>query len=373
MIAYVELFSSSFKLALTLWPIISLVLTLPILAFIYHRNHVLSWGSTVTAYVSVLYGVGLLTFTQYPMPDDPTLYCFTHHKPPQLNIFAFIPQILYGGMNDILQLLLNVMFFLPMGFMLYRWAKWRWWIAIPFAFGCSVFIETTQLTGVWGLYPCAYRQFDVDDMLTNTLGGALGYGIGAIYTKFVPQRITATPGTVTQPGFIHRMVSLIIDYLFCFITYLVCSYGFIWAFFECARNNLDGTYSLGPLLVDLSITRKGAIGVAIVAFLIFEVWIPAAHRGRSLGAMYTHMTFETKERHGWTRVLFYVIRSIIMGALFVLAMIGNHWFWTVWLFLLVFYIFARKMPWDYVPGTVLPEPPTLHETVETSPVESTEE
>ena len=31
-------------------------------------------------------------------------------------------------------------------------------------------VELTQLTGFWGLYPCAYRQFDVDDLLMNFTG-----------------------------------------------------------------------------------------------------------------------------------------------------------------------------------------------------------
>jgi glycopeptide antibiotics resistance protein len=39
----------------------------------------------------------------------------------------------------------------------------------------SLSVESTQLTGTWGLYPCAYRKFDVDDLILNTLGVALGF------------------------------------------------------------------------------------------------------------------------------------------------------------------------------------------------------
>ena len=38
----------------------------------------------------------------------------------------------------------------------------------------SAMIETTQITGVWGIYPCPYRVFDVDDLLANTSGALLG-------------------------------------------------------------------------------------------------------------------------------------------------------------------------------------------------------
>lgn len=350
MFSYVALFSSSFKLALILWPVISLVLTLPILALIYHRNHVLGWGSTVTAYVSVLYGTGLLTFTQYPLPDDPELYCATHHKLPQLNLWAFIPQILSGSLTDILQLVMNVLFFLPMGFMLYRWARWRWWVAFPFAFGCSVFIETTQLTGVWGFYPCAYRQFDVDDMLTNTLGAVLGFGLGALYTHFVPQHITHATGVVRNPGFIHRMVSLVIDYIAVFFTYELVAFLFVHLFFRVTTNNLDGTFSFASLTFDLRVMHAGVLIIGGIAYLIYEVWIPVTHGGSSLGAQYTHMTFETQPRHGWMRFWFYVLRTACMGPLFLFAMTANKWFWTLWLCLLVFYIVARRMPWDMIPS-----------------------
>lgn len=38
----------------------------------------------------------------------------------------------------------------------------------------SLAIELTQLIGVWGLFPCAHRLFDVDDLLLNTAGATLG-------------------------------------------------------------------------------------------------------------------------------------------------------------------------------------------------------
>ena len=44
-------------------------------------------------------------------------------------------------------------------------------------FGLSLTVELTQLTGLWGLYPCPYRQFDVDDLILNTTGVALGFAV----------------------------------------------------------------------------------------------------------------------------------------------------------------------------------------------------
>jgi glycopeptide antibiotics resistance protein len=49
--------------------------------------------------------------------------------------------------------------------------------SVLLAFGLSLAAELSQLTGLWGLYPCSYRKFDVDDLLLNTSGGALGAGL----------------------------------------------------------------------------------------------------------------------------------------------------------------------------------------------------
>ena len=213
-----------------LWPFVSLLLTLPIVAFVYHRNHRLSFTSAFSAYVAVLYALGLVAFTMYPMPDDPTLFCATHNLAPQLDILRFI-QDAQTGLYGVLQLVMNVVLFMPLGFMLCRWAGWRFWVTSAFALGCSIFIETSQLTGIWGIYPCAYRQFDVDDMLTNTLGAMLGYACALLYTKLVPKKAKQLTGTNTRPGFVHRMVSMCIDFLLIALVYVPLSILYIFLFY----------------------------------------------------------------------------------------------------------------------------------------------
>lgn len=75
-------------------------------------------------------------------------------------------QVLSVVMNFLLCSLIGVMF-------------WRHFVHLRIAallgFGLSLTVELTQLTGIWGLYPCAYRKFDVDDLLLNTLGVTLGF------------------------------------------------------------------------------------------------------------------------------------------------------------------------------------------------------
>ena len=47
-------YTENFLLALTLWPLASLLLTLPILAWVYHRDGRLRAGTVVSTYLAVL-------------------------------------------------------------------------------------------------------------------------------------------------------------------------------------------------------------------------------------------------------------------------------------------------------------------------------
>jgi glycopeptide antibiotics resistance protein len=48
-------------------------------------------------------------------------------------------------------------------------------------FACSLLIEVTQLTTNFGTAPFAYRIFDVDDLIDNTIGAALGWIAAALF------------------------------------------------------------------------------------------------------------------------------------------------------------------------------------------------
>ena len=72
----------------------------------------------------------------------------------------------------------NVVGFLPCGFFLPIVSRRgrKWYNAILLSFGLSLCIETTQLIFKVG-------SFDVDDLLLNTLGGALGYVVYRIVQR----------------------------------------------------------------------------------------------------------------------------------------------------------------------------------------------
>lgn len=56
-------------------------------------------------------------------------------------------------------------------------------VAMLFGVGLTLTVELTQLTGLWGLYACAYRQFNVDDIILNALGVVVGFLVGRVSSK----------------------------------------------------------------------------------------------------------------------------------------------------------------------------------------------
>ena len=95
-------------------------------------------------------------------------------------------------------MILNVALFVPLG-MFARYMLRRGFLAtVAIGFGASLLIELTQLTGNWGLYPCAYRFFTTSDLIANTTGAAIG-ALAAPLLSLVPGQAPASDPAKPQP------------------------------------------------------------------------------------------------------------------------------------------------------------------------------
>ena len=72
------------------------------------------------------------------------------------------------------QLFFNIAMFIPLGVLTAGCLRWGLRASTLAGFGLSLFIELSQLSGNWGLAPCPYRTFDVDDLINNTAGALMG-------------------------------------------------------------------------------------------------------------------------------------------------------------------------------------------------------
>ncbi len=138
------------------------------------------------------YAAAVVAYTVLPLPSAESIRqrCASGEGGAgiQLMPFHFLTQVGEGGVSGGLVLLadpalwqvaLNVALFVPLGFLLWRLLPGRAWAALGVAVACSLSIEITQGTGLWFLYDCAYRVFDVDDILANGVGAACGMALAA--------------------------------------------------------------------------------------------------------------------------------------------------------------------------------------------------
>ena len=165
-------------------------------ALLYAAGATLGWAGLgrvsgsermVRAWPTVFAILFFVVLTQHPFPDPATLGCPVQYTEPQLLPFNVLQRLAenWSRVGTTMRWLLRPWLLAPLmnlvlcsiiGALLARHRLRPSW-AVLGGFGLSLTVELTQLTGLWGLYPCPYRQFDVDDLILNTTGVALGFAL----------------------------------------------------------------------------------------------------------------------------------------------------------------------------------------------------
>ena len=98
------------------------------------------------------------------------------------------------NLQNWLNLLLNIAMFLPLGILLPLLADVfrRWYVTVPVGFGISLAIEIVQ-------YCFGRGTADVDDLLCNTLGAAVGYCLCVAGLSLVERRPRRAAGSLVLP------------------------------------------------------------------------------------------------------------------------------------------------------------------------------
>lgn len=203
-------------LAISIGMLAGLVLFVPFVAISFRRRGGLSFWRLAGWAGFLVYFFAIWTYTLLPLPDPDALACVGVILDPGAVIDDIRAGLAAGGnpllSPQILQLVFNVLLFMPLGFFVRVLLGRGFLVTVAIGFGVSLFIETTQLTGVWGVYPCAYRFFDVGDLATNTTGAL----IGAVFSLVIPRRYwgmqrrsdAAEPKPVTKS---RRLLAMLCD------------------------------------------------------------------------------------------------------------------------------------------------------------------
>lgn len=182
-------FLDSIMIGVSNFPAFALLLTLPILGVQISKYKTLNPVRVLLNYAAVLYGLCLFALVFFPLPDMAKAAQLSGH-PIQFVPFRFVADIIKESplvITDIhtylpavcnkavLQVVFNVVMTVPFGMFLGYYFGLSAKKVVVFSFLLSLFIEIGQLTGLFFMFPGSYRLCDVDDLMANTLGGALGY------------------------------------------------------------------------------------------------------------------------------------------------------------------------------------------------------
>ncbi|MEV8442389.1 VanZ family protein [Actinosynnema sp. NPDC051121] len=197
-------------ITLVLFALLLPVAVLPWVHWQYRRRGRLHGWSAVVAAGSALYGCGLVAFTLFPLPDVTGEFCTGRSLRDywQPRPFASLDDIAAAGFSPtspaFLQVALNVVLFVPLGFLLrYRFRRG---VVVSTAIGLlvSLAVEATQGTAVFGLYPCPYRIADVDDLMTNTAGALAGWLLARWVGRRLPPAVPEPVPDTGPPGLLRR-------------------------------------------------------------------------------------------------------------------------------------------------------------------------
>ncbi|MGI9584628.1 MAG: VanZ family protein, partial [Acidimicrobiia bacterium] len=171
---------------------------IPLVYFHYKRHGRFSGWTAFLTIATFLYVAGLVAFTLFPLPNTATDYCdartsgVTWQFVPFSSLADIASEVSAVGVVGaassvvVLQVVFNILLLVPLGMLLAYRYKRSFGFTVAFGLGISLVIELTQGTAVWGLFECPYRLADVDDLITNTLGAAIGWVIGRALTPYLP-------------------------------------------------------------------------------------------------------------------------------------------------------------------------------------------
>ncbi|MFD5866146.1 VanZ family protein [Agromyces sp. NPDC127015] len=250
----------------------------PLVALSYRRRGGFS-GARMLGWIALLfYVMGLWAYTLLPLPDGP-YDCVGV----ELNPFAVVTDIARLQADEggsllrnaaFQQFVLNLVLFLPLGFFVRALFDRGILVAAVSGALVSLAIELTQLTGAWGLFPCAYRLFDTGDLATNTAGAVLGSLIAAAALRPWRRRSDApsSPDAADDASPVtagRRLLAMLVDLVTLWLTGYGLAVGVTAIVYVLADGVPDG---LDPQVVALA-TSLVAIAAQAVSVLAGGVTI----------------------------------------------------------------------------------------------------
>lgn len=268
----------SIKTAILIFPITSLLFTIPFILNQYHKYGAINKFRVFIIYSFILYMIVIYFLVILPLPSKSSVL----KKPNMIRLipFSFIgdflneSSLILTNPKTYLQslkepcfytVIFNIFMTIPFGMYLRYYYKCSLKKIIIISFLLSLFFEITQLTGLYFIYPYPYRIFDVDDLIMNTLGGVIGYFIMGIFNNYLPSREKIDSDSIEEGKKVSGLRRITIFYLDILI------YIFISIF-------------LGIFY--------GYNNIKYIIFIVYFVIIPYITKGKTLGSSFLNVKIE---------------------------------------------------------------------------------
>lgn len=188
--------------AVLVFPFIAAMITLPYMVYQYRRYGAILLLRTALSYSFILYLMCAYFLTMLPLPSVEVVAGLTT---PYLQLVPFTDWVLWirnsgfvlsdpstwKGLiinRDLFVLLANIVMTIPFGIYMRYYFGYSLRKTLLLSLSLSLVFELTQLSALFGLYPRPYRLCETDDLITNTLGGVLGYFLASPLMRFLPSR-----------------------------------------------------------------------------------------------------------------------------------------------------------------------------------------
>ena len=287
------------------------VFVAPFLGAVYRRYRYPAPAPTLLAAATGLYACSLVAFTTFPLPQAPRDFCTERSA---IDYWQLTPGSSVGDVLDrarevglastvtsgvFLQVAFNVVFFVPLGFLVAYLLRRGPGTALLAGLGVSLLIEVTQGTGLWGLYPCPYRLADVDDLITNTAGALLGWGIGTLVRRRWPLREPPARTDLAPPTVRRRLLAAGLDVVL--IVVAAVGIDLVLAFVAASRGIEDQT------------ARSAAVAVQYAVGVLLLLLLPLLRQDRaSPGQLTVLLAPITRDTHepapAWSVLVRFVVR-----------------------------------------------------------------
>lgn len=305
------------KQAAISFPAIAIIFTIPYLIYNYKK-----YGSIMSLRLWIIYSFILYMLITYcliilPLPSAEKAQALRGHHL-QLNPLDFIFDIIKNTKIDLnhpksfltifnnwgfLTTIFNIFMTLPFGFYLRYYFQNNLKQVLIKTFLLSLFFELTQLSGLYFIYQGNYRLFDVDDLITNTLGGLLGFLLAGALIKFLPTRAEIDQKSYDR----SQKISLLRR--------------FIAMFFDIVASAIF-SFTIGTILIKF-FNFNNAIPISLLMVVLFLSLIATITDGRTPGFFMTNIKIiiskEVKQKNSFKRFLHYFIRFAVFILQYILA------------------------------------------------------